>query len=195
MPNIEIDEVELQNLKRLQGVASKVMQHPEGAKLLEKAVKMVEPTALTPNLDREAAFQEPVKKVLDEVESLKKQLADEKAENEKNAKLAKLAEQERSGLAQLRASGYTDEGIEGVKKLMDEKGITDPLDAAAIFEKQHPQPAPVESKGFGAWGFTDNVRDDDKFVKNLLETKGGIDAVVDREAMQALNEFRGQSRR
>ena len=78
---------------------------------------------------------------------------------------------------------------------MDEKGITDPLDAAAIFERHHPQPAPVEPKGFGAWGFMDNVQDDDKFVKSLLETKGDVDNVVDREARQALQEFRGPSRR
>ncbi len=190
----EIDESELLNLRRLQGVAAKVMQHPEGAKLLEKAVKMVEPTALTPNLDRDEAINAPIKAALKRVEDLESKLAAEKAENEKNAKLAQLSQLEQEGLKELRRDGWTEEGIEGVKKLMDEKGILDPLDAAAIFEKHHPAPPPATPSGHGAWGFMDNVNEGEKDLKALIDTKGENNPLVDRMAREALNEIRGSRR-
>lgn len=192
MPQVEVDEVELMNLRRLSGVAAKMMQHSEGRKLIEKAQKLVDPNAPTPTLDQEAAAFAPVQKMQEQIDALQKKLDDEKAENEKNTRLSDLARRETEGLSKLKSDGWTQEGIEGVKKLMEDKGILDPLDAAAIFEKQHPQPAPATPSGHGAWGFMDNVQDGEKDLKSLIDSRGESNQLIDRMAREALAEVRGQ---
>ena len=195
MPTIEVDEVELMNLRRLGGIASRIQQNPKGRKLLEQAYKEIDPQAATPTLDAEALANEPIDAMRKEMEDLKKQLADEKAEGEKNARLADLQRLESEGLATLRRDGWTDEGITGVKELMEKKGILDPLDAAAIFERDHPRPQPVTPSGHGAWGFMDNVQDGEKDLKSLIESRGENNSLIDRMAREALADIRGPQTR
>ena len=191
----EIDEVELLNLRRLQGVASKIMQDPKGRRLLEQAQKLVEPNAPTPTLDQDASIHEPVNKALERVAELEKKLAEKDAENEKNAKLANLAALQEKGFAELKQSGWQQEGLDGIKKMMEDKGILNPIDAAAIFEKQHPQPQPVTPSGHGAWDFMDNVQDGEKDLKSLIESRGENNNLIDKMAREALADVRGQGRR
>lgn len=195
MPVTEIDEVELMNLRRLQGTAAKILSNPKAKKLLEQAHKLVDPNAITPSLDQEREIQEPVSKALEEVAALKKQLEDEKAERAKTEKLTAIQSKIDQGKMQLRKEGWTDEGIAGVEKLMDEKGLLDPLDAAAIFEKLHPPQQPVNPSGSGAWNFLDGVQDGEADLKKLIETKGESSPLLDKMSREALAEVRGQSRR
>ena len=191
----EIDEVELLNLRKLQGVASRIMSHPEGKKLLEKAHKMVDANALTPALDQDAAIHEPVNKALERVAELEKKLAEKDAENEKNAKLAQIGTLQEQGFMRLRQEGWQQEGLDGIKKMMEDKGILDPLDAAAIFEKHHPAPPPATPSGQGAWGFMENVNDGEKDLKALIDSKGENNVLIDKMAREALFEVRGQTGR
>lgn len=195
MALVDIDENELMQLRTLQGVASKMMSHPEGKKLLEQAHKLVDPAAATPTLDQDRAFREPIDKALDEVKSLKEQLASEKAEREKAEKLASLNRQVEDGLAALRRDGWQDDGIEAVRKLMDEKGILDPSIAAAYIEKQHPPQAPAAPSGYGAWDFQNAAQEDNDYTKQLLGAVGpntdNSDAFATREAKRVLQEMQG----
>lgn len=195
MPTVEIDETELLKLQQLQTVARNMLQHPEGRKLLEKAHKLVDDKAPTPALDAEAVVNAPVAELREKFDALTKQLADEKADNEKNKRLADLQKLETAGLSALRRDGWTDEGIDGVKKLMEEKGFLDPLDAAAVFERDHPRPQPVTPSGHGAWGFMDNVQDGEKDLKSLIESRGENNSLVDRMAREALADIRGPQTR
>ena len=84
---------------------------------------------------------------------------------------------------------------------MEEKGILDPLDAAAIYERDHPPQAPIQQSGSGAWNFgdlptsTDDA--DEKYVDQLL--KAGKNGISDGALMQrvgnTINEVRGTARR
>lgn len=195
MPTVEIDETELLRLRQLNGVAAKIMADPKGRRLLEQAHKVVDANAPTPTLDQDAAANEPAKKLSDELDTLKKQLADEKAEREKAEKLAGIAALQEKGKLALREQGWTEEGIKGVEKIMEDKGILDPLDASAIFEKLHPQPAPAAPSGHGAWGFMDNVQDGEKDLKALIDSKGENNGLIDKMAREALAEVRGQTTR
>lgn len=191
MPIAEIDEVELLRLRQIAGAANKVYAHPEGRKLLEKAHKLVDPNAVTPTLDQEAAIHEPVNKAIDEVKALKAELKAEREEREKAEKLSALNKTINDGFAELRKSGWQEDGIKAVDTLMQEKGIIDPMIAAAYIEKHTPQQQPAAPSGIGAWNFMEQPADDQKDLKELLANHGD-GPVVDRMAHAALNEFRGR---
>lgn len=195
MPMIEIDENELMQHRQLSGVAAKIMQHPEGKKLLEKAHKLVNPQAPTPTLDQEALLTQASNAALEKVKELEASLAAEKAEREKAEKLAQINNGIESGLKELRDAGWQDDGIKAVRDLMDEKGITDPLIAAAYIEKAHPPQAPVTPRSTGAWNFLEGVNDGEQDLQKLIESKGENTMLVDKMAFDALNDVRGQGRR
>ncbi len=78
---------------------------------------------------------------------------------------------------------------------MEDKGILDADIAAAYFEKQHPPQAPVTPGGSGAWNFMDMPADGDADLKKLVETKGESEQLIQKMAIDALNDVRGASRR
>ena len=136
MATVEIDEAEFANLKRVRDTVAKIAAQPEGKKLMQKAHKLVDPNAVTPDLDEDekkiAAQTEWQKKF----EDLQSKIDAKDAEREKNEKLASLNSKMESGRRALRDAGWTKEGIEGVEKLMEDKGILDHEIAAAFIEKQ-----------------------------------------------------------
>lgn len=195
MPTLEIDEEELRRLKTLEGTLAGIMKHPEAGKLVERAHRMVDEKAPTPRLDA-------TKHVDERFETLQQQLAEErklreadKQERENAQKLESLQRQHDRGFEKLRRDGWTDEGVDSVKKLMEEKGILDPMDAAAIYEKQHPPQTPVSSSGSGSWNFLAVPDDGDADIKALIVAKGENEPLLQKMAATALNEVRGSSRR
>lgn len=193
MPVVEIDEAEFRRLSGLNNFASKILANPEAAALLEKAAKTVDPTVKTPRLDQQAAASAPLTEMQKKIDDLQKTITDNAAEAAKNRTLETLQSQRDRGISALRSQGYLDSGIEAVQKLMEEKGILDPLDAAAIYEKNHP-PQVVNTPGTGGWNFMDQVTDEsDADIKKLIETKGELDPHVDQMARKALNDIRQAS--
>jgi len=193
---IELDEEEFTRLNALRGVAARIIANPKARVMLEQAHKIVDPNASTPALDQEvqrtAPLQEMEKKLSDEIAALKKEREDEKRE----ATLAAIAQKQKEGFTALRRQGYTDEGIQAIEKLMETKGLLDVNDAVAIFEKSNPPPTPSSPSGGmtgTAWGFADGHAESDKAIQELIASKGQNEALADRMAISALNEFRQQS--
>lgn len=188
----EIDEAEYNQLKALQGAASKIVANPQARKLLEQAQKLTDPNAATPTIDEEEARLAPVKALektfADKIEALEKERADEK----RQANIDVIAQRQTAGLARLRKAGYTDEGVAAIQKLMDDKGLLEVEDAVAIFERNHPPQLPVSPSGIGGWNFTDMTGEQDKSIADLIATKGDSEQVADRMARQALQDFRSQ---
>jgi len=197
MAKIEVDEVEWNNSKVLRETISKLMSDPKRAAKIEELRKEIEPNAPTPHLDQIRLTSEPVEAVNKKIAELEKRLAEEKAENEKNSKLAALQTKVDAGNAQLLKEGWTQDGITKLTEFREKEGILDPIHAAAVYEKINgAQTAPMQpSSGFGSWNFTELPKDEEGFVKKLLESKGQNDRIVENEAMKVLNEFRGPSRR
>lgn len=197
MAKVEIDESEFTRLSGLNNVAHAMLQNPEAAKLLEQAQKLVNPNARTPRLDQDAAVQAPIKALETQIADLNKKLAEKADEDAKNHTLNALRQQRDDGIRELRRQGWTDEGIKSVESLMETKGILDPLDAAAIFEKHNPPQTPTMPGSGGAWNFSEAIHDDsDVDLKKLIDTKGEVDSVTDHIARKALNEVRqNQARR
>lgn len=195
MPQVEVDENELLQLRQLSGVASRMIQNPQAKRLLEQAHKMVDPNAVTPLLDQEAAIMSPIEEIRKEFADFKAETAKEKAEREKAEKLGAIDRQIEEGVSQLQRDGWQEDGIKMVRDLMDERGITDPLIAAAYIEKKHPPQQLATPSSTGAWNFLEGVNDGEDDLKKLIETKGENNMLLDKMAFEALNDVRGGSRR
>lgn len=191
----EIDEVELMRLRKQDQTVHALMGNPKAKKKIFEAYKEANPNARIPELEMEEAAREPVMKLEQTVADLQKQIADDKAEREKQAKLSALTGNIDKGKAKLRKDGWTDEGIGAVEKIMEERGILDIEVAAAFYEKQNPPQVPATPRGMGGWNFIEQVNDSEADLKKLLDTRGNNEVLADKMAREALNEFRGATRR
>lgn len=196
MPKIvEVDEDELAALRRVTTVVNTVMKNPKAAALTEQALKLVHPDAKTPHLDALNERNAPLDEVRKEFAEFKKEQLTKEEKREQDENLRALTTSVEEGYGRLRRAGWTDVGIEGVKKTMEERGIIDVDIAAAYYEKQHPPQAPLTPGGSGAWNFMEMPDSTDADLKKLVETRGESVALIDKMASDALNEVRGQSRR
>ena len=75
MATIEIDESELGNLKKIQATIAKISTNPEGKRLLQKAHKLIDPNAVTPDLDADAEKEKLTGEMGTQVAELKAQIA------------------------------------------------------------------------------------------------------------------------
>lgn len=195
MALVEIDEAEVRRYQTLGKTVQTILRHPQAKLLVQQAHKMVDANAVTPELDQLQVVNTPIVEINKKLDTFIEKSEKDAAEREKNARVAALQNQHTTGIAQLRRDGWTDEGIKGVETMMQEKGLLNPLDAAAIYEKSHPPQAPATPSGTGAWNFAEGVTDDMADIKKLLDTKGDNDLVVEKMAHGILNEVRTQSRR
>lgn len=195
MPTVEIDETELLRLRQIGQAASKVYAHPEGRKLLERAHKMVDPNAVTPALDQEEQINKPINEAVERVQKLEAELKQEREDRKKAETLNALNRTIEDGFSKLREQGWQKEGIDAVDALMKEKGILDPMIAAAYIEKTLPPQQPATPSGVGAWNFIGQVQDGEADLKKLIESKGEYEPLIDKMAHEALNDFRGTGRR
>lgn len=191
----EIDEETLMRYRGLEGAVNKILAHPEAAKLVEKAHKLVEPSARTPRTDAMAPIETELEALRKERSEWKSERELEKQQRETDNKISAMQARIDSGFAELRRDGWTQEGLDGVRKLMDDEGIMNPRIAADHFEKLHPPSAPATPSGSGAWNFMEAPADNDANYNALLQSQGKNDQVLNKMAHDALNEVRGQSRR
>ncbi len=195
MAVIEVDESEFAALKRVRDTVAKIANAPEAKKLMQKAHKLVDPNAVTPDLDADEAETKTKTEWQTKFQELETKIATDKAEREKNDNLAALNSKFEAGRAALRDQRYTAEGIEAVEKFMNERGIPDHLVAAAYLEKQNPPQEVMNPRAFGSFNFVEPPKDDDTFLKALLDSKGDDDSAVLKAAVEAVGDLRGNARR
>lgn len=191
---IEIDENDYKQLQQLRGIAAAMQKNPRSARLLEQAYKVVDPNAKTPLADQDATVNAPFAELQKEIADLKAAREAEKAELEQNRKLLSIQNNIDGGMAKLRRAGWQDEGIDSLRKFMEEKGVIDVEVAAAAFERLHPPAEIARPSGSGAWNFIENVQDGEGDLKKLIETKGEYNPLVDKMAHEALASVRQQGR-
>lgn len=195
MATVEIDEVELANMRRLTQTIDTIIRHPQARKLAEQAHKIVNPHAPTPALEQEQMVRAPVDELRKEMSDFIAETKKDREEREKQARLSEINAKVEAGKAQLRRNGWTDEGLKAVEDLMHQKGLLDPLDAAAIYERDHPPAVPATPSGSGNWDFLSGVQQGEDDLKKLIDSRGESSALIDKMARDALNEVRGASRR
>jgi len=147
MALIEVDEGEWAAHRRVTDAMTKLLNNPATRRKVLEAQKILDPNMPIPELDAAEPLRNEISEVSRKFDELQAQLAAERAEREKQERLAKLQQTWDRGAAKLRAQGYTDEGLQQVEKFMEEKGIADHEIAAAAFERLHPPSEPVKSVG------------------------------------------------
>lgn len=172
MPMVEVDENELRALKNAYTTLNGLYTKDKVG--TERLVKSVYGDKIRTSEDDAAPLIEPYKKRLEELENWKKGLETRQSDWEKN-----------EALASLRAQGYTEEGVEAIKKLMTDRKINDPEVAAALFDKLNPpQPSIPNGLQSNAWNFGASNDDD---LKELFKDE---EAWADKEAIKTFQELR-----
>ena len=113
----------------------------------------------------------------------------DKEEAEKKAQLETRVERMvREGREKLRASGYTDEGIASVEKLMEDEGLANYDHALAVYERKHPAKEEMVSPMdySKSWDIAAPAESDDDH-KLLLQNP---DAFAKKKVNEVLREFR-----
>lgn len=183
----DIDEETLGRLNAAYALVQKLNGDTRTRPMLEEAIKVHIPNVLTEreimaaqvNPHLETFRNEVVTPIQDELKAMRE---------EREARSRETTEaQLNDAFGRMRTErGFTDEGIEAVKRLMVDRSIADPMAAAALFAEQNPRPS-NEQPGWtpSHWNIEQNVTDFD--VKGLFANE---DAWADNMAAKTLNEIR-----
>jgi hypothetical protein len=196
---VEVDEEQWIRSQSISNEVAKIWNsgNPEAKLLVQRAQKLVNPQAVTPELDRHNERAGADKVLKDELDALKAQIAKDKADRDTADQLAALKLSTDTQLSKIkRDQRLTDEGVAAVRKIMEDEGILNAEAAYALFERRNPPAAPGTPGGIGgAWNFLELGPEQDdgaKYAKALLDSKGNNDSVLNREVYAALNDIRGQ---
>ncbi len=195
-PMVEVDEAEWLRARRLTDTVNAMTKSSRARVKLAEALEDVRPE--DPSI-KELKRPDPADQRMDELAKsnaeLRKQIEDDKAQREQDAKYGEIKRQQDEGFARLRQARWTDDGIAKVKAVMEEQGILNVEIAAKWIESQMPPPAdPVTPGGHGGWNFADALATEtDADLKKLIESKGDNEGLLRKMAGEAINEVRGQS--
>src|SRR5208337_2414727 len=97
-------------------VVNKMMANPESKKLVLKARKLSDPTAVLPEYDAQAATENALAVERERLAALEKRMADRDAMEETRSRTAEFTRAWNKQKSALTRQGYTDEGIEAIEK-------------------------------------------------------------------------------
>lgn len=188
---VEIDESQFLAQQKLAGLFEQMNVNPKAREKLYQAIKEVNPNVATPELDAKNEVYGEIAKRDEKLAALEAQIAEDRAARETERQQREFLESWNGKIAGLRRQGYTDEGIEKIQKLAEERGLVDLDAAAALFDKMNP-PATVSQPGGGIGGldlFQQSSQDDEDF-KKLLEAQGEDPAAERALINKALTDYR-----
>ena len=168
MAQSEVEQAQLEQLQLAHSLLKKLEGSPKTRRKLLALVKEVNPEANIPELDA----AEPVEKELQEVkgtlgkelETLKDQLREFKAESKSKEEIAEAR-------ARLRAAGWDADGIAKIEKTMIDRGLVDYDVAAGFVKSQIPSPD-LSEKPFSydqGWDFSSSGDGEDEETKAFLK--------------------------
>lgn len=148
MATVEVDEAQANAWKAAHNLLDNLMRDPNIRPYQEKLIKHKFPKAVITEDD-------PRVKELRQVQAEMRNFKNERETEKIQARLD-------AGFERLRERDYTPEGIEKIKKLMIERNIPDPEDAAMVFEARNP-PQNQNASLYGPqdWGLGQPTDDED----------------------------------
>ena len=170
----DIEDGHLRVLQGAHALMDKLMRNPKTRQEAERLIKQIEPSVTT--------TEDYAKPYIEKLDGMEKKL---------DAFLTGQSQREVDGVLNreyqaLRDDGWTDEGLEKLKKFQVERNIPSPIDAAGAWERRFPA-APQQASILSSadWGF---ARDNADEMNNLLWKDE--DAFADKEAFNVITEFR-----
>lgn len=173
MPEISAEEWNVANGAR--ALLDKLLKSPKTQLAAQKLIKEAVPEAKIETVEDNPIYTE-----LQETKNTLRDLQRSLADRDIDSKLEREFDR-------LRSQGFTDDGIEAVKKLMVERKIPHASDAAAVYEKMNPPKPTDRPSGYGGtdWGFGRLEKgDDDRTL--LLQNE---DAFAEQEARRFFEEI------
>lgn len=187
----EIDEEDLRASVKLRNTVGAWMKNPASRRKMLEAHKTYDPKADIPELDQPDPLEAKINPLTADIAALRKEIADRDAKAAEKESLTKLESSIEAGFKKLRETeGVTVEGEAAIRKVMDEKGTTDPEMAYAYLLRTHPPQDLVTPGGSSVFNFLDTPVDTDADVKALIAAKGEDSPVVNKMIREALTEFR-----
>ncbi len=168
----EINDDELAALKKSAEIL-KALHNDGGTGIeLKKLMKKKWPTWSDPQLDAleevskaEEKLGKAAEEKMSKVEKMVQDLLDERKKDKEEATVNSFKER----LAKVREDyGYTEEGVNKILEVMKDRGITNPEDAAVIFEKNQPKPTAEHKPYTGRMTFVSPDSKDDPDYKKLM---------------------------
>src|SRR5215469_10433531 len=143
MALVEVEDSELQTLRTARALVEKFHGDPRTREQYLKLIKILNPQAIVPEIDAKNEVLDEIKKRDEVIADLKKAIDADKAERDETARKAKVEGSIADGRKWCRDQGYTQDGITGIEKIMEERGIADYEAAAALFERINPRDEPI----------------------------------------------------
>lgn len=173
MPEISDDEYRL--LKTGNELLTKLRGSPKTKGQVDRAIKTLYPDTVIDD-DFDAPLREEISKLGEKVDTFLKtqQIKSDDAELDKAFDTLR------------KDGGYTDDGIDKIKKIMVDRKVADPLAAAAYYEKMNPPTEPQKPTSFAGTSWGIGSPSDDADVKLLFEDE---DAWAEKQAIAHFNEM------
>lgn len=164
----EVDDAELVKLRQAQDLLDRLQKDPRTRRPFQRQVKTLHPE-VTSDDDYNAPIMDEIKSIGEKVDSFLKTQTESRTDSALETEFGRV----RSDF------GFTDEGIEKLKKLMVDRKIASPIDAAKIWAADNPPPPPQKPSAFGgtSWGF--GAKSEEADTKLLFEDE---DAFMEQEA-------------
>src|SRR5215831_3524545 len=170
----EVNDTDLARMLRAQKLVDELLRSPQTKRKFERTIKEIDPTFVGSD-DFDEPIREEIKAIGDKLDSF----LERHKTSEEDAKLE-------AAFSQLRTDGgFTDEGIDKIKKIMVDRNVADPFAAAAYYEKHNPPPAPQRPSSFNGLGWGFGAKTDDEDAKLLFDDE---DAWTDKQVMAHFNE-------
>lgn len=171
----EISDDELKSLQTGAKLLQQLLASPKTKRATERVIKTLHPdTVISDDFDEPVRAE--VKAIGDKLDKFLEAQQTSAADGKLNGEFEALR----------RDAGFTDEGIEKLKKLMVDRSIPSPLDAAKVWTVENPPPKPQQPSTFAgtSWGFGSKTEDVD--TKLLFEDE---DAFAEKEAHKFFDEL------
>lgn len=192
MPLVEVEDAELNVLRSAKALIDRFGSNPKTRAQLHALVKEIDPTVIIPEHDAKNEVLKEIEKRDSQIAELRKLIEDDKTERTKKEHSATVENSIASGRKKLRDDGYTDEGVQGVEKLMEERGIADYDAAAALFERTNPKDEPVSPSDYGRdWNLM-KPEEKDEDHKLLLKDPKAFQAKQIRQFMTERRQASGR---
>jgi hypothetical protein len=169
----EISDDEFKTLTTAKNLLDLLQRSPKTRRQVHSAIKTHYPDTVVPE-----DYEEPLRNEVKTIGEKLDKFLDAQTTREEDQKLEAAFHQLRTD------GGYTDDGIDKIKKIMVERKVADPLAAAAYYDKINPPPEPQKPTFGGmSWGIGATTEDAD--TKLLFDDE---DAWMEREVGKVFRE-------
>lgn len=190
MATKEVDEAQWNSAQNVVRSVTEIMKDPSRRRQLLELQKAAQPDLPIPEIDAAKPFQDALEGVNKKLSELTTELQSEREKRDNDKKLTEFAAKYEKGRELLKASGYNDEGVKSIEKLMEERGVASHEDALVIYERLHPPQQPIKSTNAAVSNFLQQGQDAnaDDLTKRLIAGRGNDSFVLNQMIEQVRRE-------